>query len=206
MTDVMEGFTFQSDEALVAALKENREIDKAVRFLYRQYFEPLSIYTRQNSGNDQDAEDVFQEVIVTFIGIVQEGKFRGESSIKTFLYSLNRHIWLNELKKRSRMQVRNVKFEQEKEQVDPGIDAYIAGREARQQIMDIIDQLGDACKQVLLAFYYKELSVKEMLAFLPYENEQVIRNKKYKCLKKLEEMLHEDPALANNLKNILAYE
>lgn len=206
MGNVMGSLTFQSDQALVAALKENRQTDAAVRFLYRQYFEPLSIYTRQNNGNEQDAEDVFQEVVVTFIEVVQQGKFRGESSVKTFLYSLNRHIWLNELKKRSRMQVRNVKFEKEKEQVDAGVSSFIAGREARQQVMDIIEQLGDACRQVLLAFYYQELSVKEMLEFLPYENEQVIRNKKYKCLKKLEEMLHANPALADNLKNILAYE
>ena len=45
-----------------------------------------------------------------------------------------------------------------------------------------------------------------MLAFLPYENEQVVRNKKYKCIKKLEELLYEDPNLANNLKTILSYE
>lgn len=206
MKDVMDSELFQSDEALVAALKQNREIDKAVRFLYRQYFDPLSIYTRQNSGNEQDAEDVFQEVVVTFIEVVQQGRFRGESSVKTFLYSLNRHIWLNELKKRNRMQARNIKFEKEKEQVDAGVAPYIAGREARQQVMDIIDQLGDACRQVLLAFYYQDLPVREMLAFLPYENEQVVRNKKYKCLKKLEEMLHQNPVLANNLKTILAYE
>ena len=202
----MQDTLFRSDEAVLEALRTNRGMDKAIRYLYQQYYDVLSIYTKQNSGNDQDAEDVFQEVIVTFIELVNQGKFRGESSIKTFLYSLNRHIWLNELKKRSRIQVRNVRFEQEKEQVEAGVNAYIAGREARQQVMDVIDQLGDACRQVLLAFYYQDLSVKEMLAFLPYENEQVVRNKKYKCLKKLEEMLHQDPALANNLKNILAYE
>ncbi|MGB8194367.1 MAG: sigma-70 family RNA polymerase sigma factor [Chitinophagaceae bacterium] len=202
----MEAKIFQSDQALLSALGDNREMDKAIRFLYRQYYETLSIYIRQNSGNEQDAEDVFQEVVVTFIDLVREGKFRGESSIKTFLYSLNRHIWLNEIKKRNRMQVRNLKFEQAKDAVDSDVSIHIAGREARQQIMSIIEQLGDACKKVLLAFYYQELSVKEMLAFLPYENEQVVRNKKYKCLKKLEELLHEDPALASNLKNILAYE
>lgn len=197
---------FRTDQELLAALSGNREMDKAVRFLYRHYFEALSVYTRQNSGSEQDAEDVFQEVVVTFIELVAQGKFRGESSIKTFLYSLNRHIWLNELKKRSRMQQRNLKFEKAKEDVEVDVSAYIAGREARDQVMRVIEQLGDACKQVLLAFYYHDLSVKEMLAFLPYENEQVVRNKKYKCLKKLEEMLHENPALANNLKTMLAYE
>lgn len=33
-----------------------------------------------------------------------------------------------------------------------------------------------------------------------YENEQVVRNKKYKCLKQLEQMLHEKPALRESLK------
>lgn len=196
---------FHSDQALLTALRGN-DMDKAVRALYRQYYEVLSIYTRQNSGSQQDAEDVFQEVVVTFIELVNQNKFRGESSIKTFLYSLNKHIWLNELKKRNRMQQRNLKFEMAKGQTEEDVSTYIAGREARSQMMQVIDQLGDACKQVLMAFYYQELSVREMLDILPYENEQVVRNKKYKCLKKLEEMLHNDPALANNLKTILAYE
>jgi RNA polymerase sigma factor (sigma-70 family) len=197
---------FHSDQALLAALRQNGEIDKAVRFLYRQYYDLSSIYIRQNNGSEQDAEDVFQEVVVTFIELVNQGKFRGESTIRTFLYSLNRHIWLNELKKRNRMQERNLKFESGREQVEADVSAFIAGREARAQVMQVIEQLGEACKEVLLAFYYKELSVKEMLSFLPYENEQVIRNKKYKCLKKLEELLHRDPTLANNLKTVLAYE
>ena len=197
---------FHSDQALLTALRGNKDLDKAVRFLYRQYFDVLSIYTRQNSGTAQDAEDVFQEVVVTFIELVNQNKFRGESSIKTFLYSLNRHIWLNEIKKRNRMQQRNIKFERSREQSEADVSTHIAGREARVQVMKVIDQLGEACKQVLMAFYYQDLPVKDMLAFLPYENEQVIRNKKYKCLKKLEEMLHEDPTLANNLKTLLAYE
>ena len=197
---------FHSDQALLTALRGNKDLDKAVRFLYRQYFDVLSIYTRQNSGTAQDAEDVFQEVVVTFIELVNQNKFRGESSIKTFLYSLNRHIWLNEIKKRNRMQQRNIKFERSREQSEADVSTHIAGREARAQVMKVIDQLGEACKQVLMAFYYQDLPVKDMLAFLPYENEQVIRNKKYKCLKKLEEMLHEDPTLANNLKTLLAYE
>ena len=96
----MQDTLFRSDEAVLEALRTNRGMDKAIRYLYHQYYDVLSIYTKQNSGNDQDAEDVFQEVIVTFIELVNQGKFRGESSIKTFLYSLNRHIWLNELKKK----------------------------------------------------------------------------------------------------------
>lgn len=202
----MKASLFPSDQALLAALRSGGDADKAIRFLYEQYFDNLSAYTRQNNGNEQDAEDVFQEVVVTFIELVNQHKFRGESSIRTFLYSLNRHIWLNELKKRGRMQERNVKFERGKEQVEADVSTYIAGREARQQVMRVIELLGESCRQILMAFYYQNLSMKEMLAFLPYENEQVVRNKKYKCLKKLEEMLHQDPILTDNLKTVLSYE
>ena len=45
--------------------------------------------------------------------------------------------------------------------------------------------------------------MKKILETMHYENEQVLRNKKYKCLKQLEHMLEENPALKNTLKNLL---
>ena len=38
--------------------------------------------------------------------------------------------------------------------------------------------------------------MKEILQNLDYENEQVVRNKKYKCLKQLEQMMSGQPVLA----------
>jgi hypothetical protein len=45
--------------------------------------------------------------------------------------------------------------------------------------------------------------MKEIVAYLPYENEQVVRNKKSKCLKKLEELVLGNKHLAIQLKNYL---
>lgn len=45
--------------------------------------------------------------------------------------------------------------------------------------------------------------MKEILETMHYENEQVVRNKKYKCLKQLEEMVNANPALKQTLKNLL---
>ena len=46
-------------------------MDDALRFLYHEHFELLSRYILNNSGNEQDAEDIFQEVVVAFINLVQ---------------------------------------------------------------------------------------------------------------------------------------
>ena len=195
-----------SDSELLLLFREGKGIDSALRFVYREYFELLSIYVSQHSGTLEDAEDVFQEVIVTFINLVQQDKFRGESSIKTFLFALNRNIWLNELKKRTRSQLREIKFETAKEKQEMDIAHYISEREGRQQVIATINRLGEVCREILLAFYYENLPMKEILDRLNYENEQVVRNKKYKCLKKLEELLNKDPALTKNLKAVLQYE
>jgi len=83
------------------------------------------------------------------------------------------------------------------------ISHYIVHRELRAKLMRTIDSLGETCKKILLAFYYENLAVKDILQNLQYENEQVVRNKKYKCLKQLEQMIVTDTQLAENLQSIL---
>ena len=77
-----------------------------------------------------------------------------------------------------------------------------AEREAKQEMMKLVESLGEVCKKILVLFYYEGLSMKEILNSMDYENEQVVRNKKYKCLKQLTEMINEDPIRKENLKNL----
>lgn len=192
-----------SDTELVANLQSGDRMDETIRAIYRDYFDGLSLYVINNSGSRQDAEDIFQEVIIDFIELVQKDKFRGESSIKTFLFSLNRHNWLNELKRRGRAAAREEKYEKGQERTAIDVSQLIVSREDRQQLLQMMDRLGEGCKKILLMFYYENLSVKEMLDALNYENEQVVRNKKYKCMKQLEQMIEADPLLKQTLKNLL---
>jgi RNA polymerase sigma factor (sigma-70 family) len=192
-----------TDDELIANLLQNREMDASIRFLYRAHYEMLGHYVVQNSGRWEDAEDVFQEVIIAFVNLVKAGKFRGEASIKTFLYSLNRNIWLNELKKRNRTQAREEKYEKTGDREEEGIAAAMEYREANEELMKTIGALGETCKKILVMYYYENHSMKEILAALHYENEQVVRNKKYKCLKKLEELVNTNKNLYRQLKNFL---
>ena len=201
----MEVFKNYNDDQLLLLIRNETNIDDAIKYLYKQYFTGLSIYVQQYDGNKQDAEDIFQETIVAFIELVHQNKFRGDASIKTLLFAINKNTWLNELKRRSRAGLREEKFEIARDNIDEGIETYIAGREARKKVLDILDKTGEGCKKILLAFYYENLSMKEIATMTNYENEQVLRNKKYKCLKHLEQLLTADPTLAKTLKDALQY-
>ncbi len=197
-----------SDTELIEAIKSplKIDVDKAIKYMYREYFEMLKIYTCQNSGSEEDAQDIFQETLVAFIDIVQKDKFRGESSIKTFLFTVHRNIWLNELKKRGKAEKRNVIFENDKDSALLDVSYFITQNETRKQILSILEELGEICKKILLAVYYENLSMKEILVNVNYETEQALRNKKSKCLKQLEQLLTANPTMAKTLKAALQYE
>ena len=191
------------DSEMVANIRSGQRMEETMKAIYRGHFESLCWYVMNNNGSRQDAEDIFQEVLVSFIELVQLDKFRGESSIKTFLYSLNRFTWLNELKRRGRALAREEKYEKGQVHIEMDAGHSIADREGKAQVMKVVSELGDTCKKILLLFYYENLSMREILETLHYENEQVVRNKKYKCLKQLEQMITEKPYLKQSLKNLL---
>ncbi|WP_162944759.1 RNA polymerase sigma factor [Flavisolibacter nicotianae] len=192
-----------TDAEIIRNLANDQESSATIRQLYRENFDLLSRYVQNNSGSEQDAEDIFQEVMVAFIQLLKAGRFRGESSIRTFLFSLNKNIWLNELKRRGRASKREEKYEKNMNREVQTADIAMELQQTRSELLNTLEALGENCKKILLLFYYENKSMKEMVGELPYENEQVVRNKKSKCLKKLAELVKGNPLLYDQLKNFV---
>jgi len=192
-----------TDAELVAAVREEQDLNKAILYLYQQYAASTSSFIIHYGGSEQDADDVFQETVVSFIDMVKKGKYRMEASIKTFLVSVARNIWFNELKKRERSDHREKVYELARDQKEDDVGFQISDLERRRQLKDLIHQLGDSCKKILLLYYYEDLSMKEIVEHLPYENEQVVRNKKYKCLQSLTGLIKSNPEIARQISEIV---
>ncbi|MES2731929.1 MAG: sigma-70 family RNA polymerase sigma factor [Bacteroidota bacterium] len=193
-----------SDGELLQAIRLGNNLEAPIKYLYAMHFDSLANFIRINKGNQQDAEDVFQEMIVVFIDLIQREKFRGDSSIKTFLYAIVRNLWLNELKKRNRTLLRDTEY-YDGGSKEEAIHDSIEANDVRRQIFQLIEQLGEICKRILVYFYYDNLPMKEIVARLDYENEQVVRNRKYKCMKRLGELLDGDTRMKNSFKELLMY-
>ena len=191
-----------TDAELIAAIGDKKDLNKAILFLYQRYSETTGAAIINYGGSRQDAEDIFQETVVAFIDIVKKGKYRMEASIKTFLVSVARNIWLNELKRRGRSDHREKQFERGREQNEMDVSHQITDLEKKRQLRELIHKLGEPCQKLLTLFYYEDLSMKEIVDHLPYENEQVVRNKKYKCLQQLTGMIKDNPFIARQINEI----
>ena len=191
------------DAELIAAIKDKMELDKAIMYIYQQYSETVSSFITNNGGSQQDAQDIFQETVVAFIDIVKKDKYRMEASIKTFLVSIAKNIWYNELKKRERSGQREKLFERGRDTSEMDVSHYISDREIKQELRELLDKLGESCKKILILFYYENMAMKEIVTHLHYENEQVVRNKKYKCLQQLTGLVKDNPLIAKQVNEII---
>jgi RNA polymerase sigma factor (sigma-70 family) len=191
------------DQTLLALIGKREDLNEAIHAIYRQYAEPVQAFIMSKGGSQADAEDVFQETVTAFIDIVQKGKYRGEAAVRTFLIAISKNVWYNALQKRNRSAERDKIFDNAAEKEEQDVSHYIAEREVKQELATLLNQLGESCKNILIMFYYENLSMKEMLDKLPYENEQVVRNKKYKCLQQLAEIIKSKPAMVAQMNEFL---
>ncbi|HET6996503.1 MAG TPA: sigma factor, partial [Chitinophagaceae bacterium] len=53
-----------------------------------------------NGGNAQDAEDIFQEALIIVCRKVKDPGFQLTAQLSTYLYSVSRFLWKDELRKR----------------------------------------------------------------------------------------------------------
>lgn len=195
-----------TDQEILEKIQSKKDPNQAISQLYSQHYGMLEHYILQNSGSVDDAADQIQEVMLVFVKLVKTEKYRGEASIKSFLYSICKNLWITELRKRKSTSIRNEKFEGEKDQLDLDISNQISRNENLKFVMDLFEKLGEKCRQILTLFYFEELAMKEISEKLQFSSEQVLRNKKYKCLQNLTDQVKSSPALFKNLQKALRHE
>jgi len=196
--------TKDNSEYIVSALKDIN-IEQPVNELYQRYFENIVSQVCVNGGNREDGSDIFQDAVLILIEKVKSGQFKGNSSIKTFLSAIARNLWLFELRTRSRRKNRETLYTN-LEDTTTGTEEVFFSNKQHLDLEIIFNEIGETCKKILTGFYYEEKSMKEILTEVDYENEQVLRNKKSKCMKKLKELIQNNNSLIQNLTPLSVYE
>ena len=178
------------DEALIAAIRSGNE--RALAQLYRLHWPVVSHFVLQNSGSDDDAQDVYQEGVMVFYEKVRDGSLELSCQIKTYLYAVCRRLWLKRLTSKSRFGVRL----REDEDLGPlhhtgAEDDLLAAEEQDRRfstMSEALDHLGEPCRALLEGFYLLEKSMQDLTAEFGYTNADNAKNQKYKCLVRLKKL------------------
>ncbi len=166
-------------------------IDLGLQDLYKDNRSKIMKMVMNNSGTYDDACDVLQDGV-----IVVWKKFKGINpieltcSLSTYLYSVCRNIWLNELRKRNKSELKLLNESiVEKTPDQDEIDALMAKEKMIKLVEKGMEGLGKTCKELLKLKYFKNLSMEKLAFELGLSNKNAAKTKKYKCIQQLKKKL-----------------
>lgn len=177
---------YHNDQVWLLAIG-NRERD-ALSKVYHDVFPSVRKLVVNAHGNEEDAWDVFQEMMIVLHRKVNDPDFQLTSKLSTFLVGIARLIWLKKNQKKRKTLLTN---EIPETYIVNDDDMMMAERERlfREKLL----QLGDQCQQILQLFFQK-MKMQDIAKKMNLASAEVARITKYRCTKKLTKLVQDDQA------------
>lgn len=154
--------------------------EKALEFVYQKYYRMMTKLVITNSGTEEEARDVYQDALVVFWQKATSRNLVLTSKMSTYIYSICQNLWRKELDRKKRLS---------SEEKDTPVMVDTESEERERILAKCIDQLGETCKKVLMFYYFEEMSMQDIADKLGFANTDTAKTKKYKCKKKLDELV-----------------
>ena len=187
---------FKSDEDLINALKNGGRERKDA--MIQIYFDSglkrkVTNFLYHKTGNISELEDVITEAFIIFERNVRNNKFKGESSLNTYIFSIAKFFWVN---KHRRKKLDFVSFEEEKMKVKEfqNPELIFINEELKQKLEGILLNLTEKCRKVI-TFWSLSYNNKEIAEEIDLGKGRSARNQKHQCLKKLKQFMAQNPEL-----------
>lgn len=179
-----------TDDELLVGLANGS--DDVLNQLYRRVFPMVLHFITTNSGNEDDAKDIYQEAVIVLYEKVRTGSLELNCQLKTYIYSVSRRLWLKQLTQRSRYLVRDIESPASDEFTNEQIEFDLIDHEDRNRQFDLmadsLERLGEPCRTLLEDFYIQHLSMQAITEKFGYTNADNAKTQKYKCLMRLKRL------------------
>lgn len=138
-----------------------RDLRGALRLLMQRHGAALYRFCREQLRDAALADDVHQQVFVEAYRDLE--RFRGQSSVRTWLYSIARHRCLDAAKGRRRWSNRfKNEAGEELSDASPAVDQRIDDARLRDALTACLDELGEHVRTAVLLRYQQGFSYEDM--------------------------------------------
>jgi len=180
-----------ADQQYIRFLQQNDT--RGINEIYRLYADKIKRLIVTHNGSEDDAADIFQESLVDIYKMSADGSFVLTCPFEAFLVMVCKRKWLNALKKKGRSPVTKLTDDVSafKEADLQQAEQQAVQVEQEQTIMQLLEQLGDKCREIIKACMTSrhQEKVAESLG-LTYA---YLRKKKSECMAGLGKLAKEHP-------------
>lgn len=189
---------YSSLDILNGVSNHDREV---LEFIYKSYFDVVKKFVLINSGDEQDAWDVFQDAIGVIYDKASDPGFMITSTFQTFFITVCKFIWYKKLrrKKFEKTVIYSEKFSFDTLNQDEINDKYRENAMFR-LYRKYFSKLKSDCQKILLMTSEGEKTI-HIAAQIQFHSTQAVYNKRRRCLKKLMSWIESDPEYENLNEN-----
>lgn len=187
-----------SDKEVLEKIGKGKD-DEVLKYLYAQVFPTVKQYIHSNSGDIDEAKDIFQDAILIFYRHVKTKRFDEAHPIAGFIYSVSRNLWINYYT-RIKAKKAELTHEQEELEHDDNVLSELITQEREQQVLQVFSELGNRCKDLLINTVFHKLSMKEICDKMGFTTENSAKTQHYKCKQRLIELVGNNKTFKNLLQ------
>jgi RNA polymerase sigma factor (sigma-70 family) len=178
---------FLNDDArILDQIRKGKE--EALVRLYEMNERQVTSFVTRNNGSEDDAEEMLQEALVILWERIRSGRYEHTAKISTFVFATVRNLWLRKIARSRREVASDMQDALAQSNEISVLDSMIEAEKAT-AVSKALDSLGDPCRQLLLLYYWEELSMDDIAMQMGFANADTAKSKKYQCKKALEKLL-----------------
>ncbi|MGH2665907.1 RNA polymerase sigma factor [Flavobacterium sp.] len=161
-----------------------------IQVIYKKFAPKIKNYIRNNSGNDDDAQDIIQEVLIIIYNQAKTTGLKLTCPFEAYFFLLCKRRWLNELKKQAN---KKVTISENLVSIDEPVQDMVFQTEVFDEKQSLFDEmfqkLGEKCQELLkLSFVSKTMEDVAEKLNVTYG---YVRKKKSLCTGQLSEMIQQ---------------
>ncbi|WP_460675209.1 RNA polymerase sigma factor [Larkinella ripae] len=171
------------DQSLVESLRSGET--SAYEWVYKTYYPSIARFVRRNRGSDGDAEDVFQESVIVLHQKITAADFRLTSTLKTFLFSIARNLWLKKLRDEKLIPLSEEQLISLQDAHGFASEEPSADEVQHEQLSAWMARITGHCQRVIKSIYFSHEPMDHLMVTMGWKNRHTAVNQKYKCIQQL---------------------
>lgn len=178
------------DKQLIAQLKKRDR--NALTNVYQDYKTEFFRFMSRYNAEENTLEDIFQDALIVLYENAQAGKLdQLKSTLKTYLFGTGKFMLFKHFRdsKKEVFTDEDYVFDNYEQAVIEDVYEDEGPNDYQKMLVANFKKLGDKCREVLELFYLQGLKLDEIVTVQGYENKNVVKSQKSRCLKSLKELI-----------------
>lgn len=174
-------------EIIQGILAGGREQERCMDHLFQAHKGMVGHGMSKYSITEEASLDAFSDTLLAVRRAVLGEKFRGESKLSTFMFTIFSRRCVDQTRKKTTHGMSEPLGDATREMgVEPSIERKLFTQEAYDRLMGYMQQLGEVCQQILMyRYYWGYEDMNEIATLVGVKNANTAGSLRHRCMKQL---------------------